>query len=489
MKVLFYEPYAIAKPHFEEALELMQVHLDKGDDVTLHYCSGNLSICEGNQKHNLHTCIDCIGRRLSGTGLLTFPKKLFKAQNFEHLNDEQIKYIRDWSIKFKSINEVKTFEVDGVDIGMSVASSLISYLRDAEPDLIKYEQLLNKIIKSSLSVYFSYKNYFSINKPDLVYLFNGRLSNLRPVLRLCEINKINYVVHERGSSVNKYGLFYNHLPHSPQAIQERMLSHWASEKDEELKIEIANQFFKDRRAGIELSGRAIFKSEDGAQDLPENWDVSKKNLVIFNSSDDEFAAVGREFFNPEFGKQINVLRYIKETLKNNNSIHVYLRMHPNMKGMTEEAIQDIKELAGSNFFIIPPESAINSYKLMDLSNIVITFGSTTGVEAVYSEKPSILIGNSMYRNLNITYNPETLQELSNLLVQDLMKKDKIGAYIYAFYRATFGISFKYYEPVSFIEGKFKGKLVESDYIYKKYFKYRFARMILSPIFYKKPIGG
>ena len=50
---------------------------------------------------------------------------------------------------------------------------------------------------------------------------------------------------------------------------------------------------------------------------------------------------------------------------------------------------------------------------MRLSETIITFGSTIGVEATYMGKKSISIGDSLYKELNCTYNPKSFRELIN----------------------------------------------------------------------------
>jgi hypothetical protein len=459
--IWFYEPYALAKPHFECSLELMQNHLDKGDFVTHYYCNGGLHSCEANKNHDFFTCVDCIARKNNGFKLLDSKSGHLQKRNFLSLNSQQKSVIQNWTCNFKTIDEVKEFTYEDIDLGMSVASSLISYFRDAEPDLNLNNEILNKLFKASLSVYFSFKNHFERERPDLVYVFNGRFSNIRPVVRLCEHLSIPYVVHERGSTMKKYGLYYNHLPHSPSAIQAKMFNYWKSELNKKLKIEIAKEYFKGRRDGIEIAGKAIFKTKKENESLPDFWDTSRRNVVIFNSSDDEFAAVGREFFNPLFGKQIDVLTFIKKSIKNHDAIRIVLRMHPNLKNIDNILIRKTLELAGDNFHVIPPDSPVDTYRLIDESDVVVTFGSTTGVEAVFSGKPSILIGNSMYRDFHITYNPNTPAELVEMIHNVCKSKPVFGALVYAYYRASFGINYRFYKPENFTSGTFKGRHVST----------------------------
>ena len=151
--------------------------------------------------------------------------------------------------------------------------------------------------------------------------------------------------------------------------------------------------------------------------LPENFDRSKRNVVIFNSSEDEFISVGREFDKYKiFETQLDGIIAILDKLKGSD-INVFLRIHPNL---TTVKTKEIDVLLGldkryENLTVIPPASKVSTYSLIKNADKVVTFGSTVGVEAVYWGTPSILLGASFYRNLGCCYVPKTLAEAIKLL--------------------------------------------------------------------------
>ena len=70
-----------------------------------------------------------------------------------------------------------------------------------------------------------------------------------------------------------------------------------------------------------------------------------------------------------------------------------LRVHPNLKFLKNTQNENIKKLVNnSNLIIIYPEEKLSSYELIRLSETIITFGSTIGIESTYMGKKSILIG-------------------------------------------------------------------------------------------------
>ena len=56
-----------------------------------------------------------------------------------------------------------------------------------------------------------------------------------------------------------------------------------------------------------------------------------------------------------------------------------------------------------------------------------------GVEATFWGKPSILLGRSLYENLNACYTPKNVDELISLIEKDIPAKDRLGAIKYAYY--------------------------------------------------------
>lgn len=484
--ILFHISHTFWEPNFERNLELIQLHLDKGDKVTIFYCSGNLHACDPNRDHSLVNCFTCVVKRIKGFDQLKYKRGQLVKRNFENLDFSQKQIIQNWTCDFDDLQKLKKAEYEGVDIGMAVASSLISVFRDPEPNVIQHKQFLTNLFKASLSIYFSYKNHFKDSRPDLVYAFNGRFSDIRPVIRLCEIHGINYKVHELGSTIYKYDLGFNHLLHSPGAFHFNVINSWISEKDDQKKIAIAQKFYEDSRNGISYFWKS-YTVDHNPTELPDGWDPNARNIVIFNSSDDEYAAVGKEFNNQLFQRQIDALKFLKKSFEGHHRVRLFLRIHPNLAGVKSSVARETLQLNGGNFVVIPAESKISTYKLMDSASVVLTFGSTTGIEATFWGKPSILMAVCRYSKLDVAYIPKTKEELIELITDVNKPKPKIGTYIYAYYRSTFGHNYKYYYPESYNSGTFKGVKIEPNGYLIKLSYFKFFRGLIRTFLMRKPV--
>ncbi|MCS2656231.1 hypothetical protein NXV26_10165 [Bacteroides fragilis] len=148
-----------------------------------------------------------------------------------------------------------------------------------------------------------------------------------------------------------------------------------------------------RRNGI-IAGDKVYIENQIKGKLPIDWDDTKRNIAIFNSSEDEFIAVDRDFDNLSLYKsQIDGIRGILEHYKENQTVHFYLRVHPNLKNVHYQyhlLLYDLS-LKYPNITVIGADSDISTYDIMDNAEKVIVFGSTMGLESSYWGKPVILL--------------------------------------------------------------------------------------------------
>ena len=454
MKVAFFETYVLWPTHYETELELMMVHLQAGDDVSQLYCNSNLINCDQNPWKELQTCLNCNAIRKHGYKFL--PAKI-RSIPFLNLNSDQKQQIAALKKSFRDISELKELTLHNFDIGFAVASSVISNIRTADPDTVKNAAIIENYITAAAGVYFSVLNYIESEKPDRFYAFNGRLSHPKAVLRACEAAKVDCYIHERSGSVQKYVAIKNATPHNLTVARNNIELLW-NEMDATKRVELSSAFFEKKYKS--LNGSWYSFTKDQTDEIPENWDATKQNVLVFNSSEDEFASVGKEWYNPLYKNQLEALTFIIRDLPQIENTHVYLRVHPNLKKVDNEDKRALYNLKGENFTLIPAESSVSTYRTLAAADKVITFGSTMGIEATYMRKPSILAGISMYRELQCTYNPQSHQELMELIRKPLQPKPLEGALKAALYYSEFGIPYRFYTPDNMTEGHFAGKRLD-----------------------------
>ncbi|MES2857176.1 MAG: hypothetical protein V4692_15005 [Bdellovibrionota bacterium] len=454
MKVLVYAPLAVLGHHFETDLEVIQTHLDKGDDVTVIHCEGALRpldfmACKGGLR-----CNYCRSRRTDGMKALKGASKLHSmvlqplAKPDFVISDETL----------SSIEGIKTIEFRGVDVGAAYASSLISDLRDPKPDMTGAIEKTREAMQLLAGLTEQVDSILTSVKPDLVYFFNGRFTLYRSLLRLCQIRKIPFLVHERGGNNTTYSLTENTFPHDIDAKHVEIESFWSREGHTlQEKLSIGSTWFENNARGKSGSWYSFVESQ-AASMLPPQWNPDEHNVTLFVSSEDEMAAVpGWEI--GIFDSQYEAVRFILASFSSRPEFRFYVRIHPNLRGLKNKDTDRLRAIGDGfdNCVVIPPESEVSSYALLKMSAKTLTCGSTTGIEATYWERPSILIGKAFYMHLGATYCPASREELISLVGdRSLPPLPKENAIRYGYWATTIGFPFQYYRATTLTTGEFNG---------------------------------
>ena len=175
MHVLVFAPYAHWKLHVTD-LELIQKHIDAGDDVTVLTCRGEMRACDNNPRQQASRCVRCIGRSNVGLRLV---RGSFHVAPYYRLSSQQESQLAELSTTFANREQLKQFHVENFDIGWAALSSLITRHRDAEVDLSANAFELTGLLRGAWTVYYSLRQWLKERQIDRVYVFNGRYVPLR----------------------------------------------------------------------------------------------------------------------------------------------------------------------------------------------------------------------------------------------------------------------------------------------------------------------
>ena len=434
MRYLFYTSCAFFKTGIAVLSDEAEKLYREGNEVYILHCGGIVNMCSGNPLCNKGLCSTC---------------KLWTRLNLSKLNKGIIKVslkiylsnVEDKKWDYKDVDKLKAITYKGTHIGLSALSSYIDHTRNKQPliDCDSKPYFDNALSQGAILVD-SVENAINDLKPDVFCLYNGRLIETRGILDYVLEKKIETRVMEVVPDVDS-GKFFkvlykNCLPHDIKYNQHLNEEVWNNSKlPYDKKLEIAESFYLNRRHH-KAAGDKIYTAAQEEGQLPYGFDKTKRNFAIFNSSEDEMAAIGGEYDQlPLFKNQTAGIRSVLELCKNNTDIHIYLRIHPNLKTVNYKYHTELYNLSNdyNNVTVIGADERIDTYCLMDNVEKVIVFGSTMGIESVYWKKPVILLGASMYYYTDLCYIPKTKEELQYLLESSLEPKFNDFVYKYAFY--------------------------------------------------------
>lgn len=420
-KVVLYSPFPFT-PYWEIEMELIEKYQQQNAEVILLICNENLPACMVNPFHKKGICLIC--RSTKSSGIKWLRKQNLTVKPFYNLNDEQRKAVRQISsTKLNSIEQVSNIKIDDVEIGVGALSSLATLLKDPEPDIEKHSYLLGNFLASSAIVYFSLLNHLSAEKPDDFVAFNGRFAELRPAVRVAWKLGIDTYLHEVGWVAGRYLLVKNGFLHNINTLKRELnITNENSPISSRDKLKIAKSWFEERRTA-KVTQQISMTEKQIAGLLPGEIDFQKVNVAVFCSSDYEY--IGFEGYdNPIYKDQSDALTKILESFESASGIKFYIRSHPFLSGFDNSQTRFESRLGErfKNAEIILPESPVSSYALLDACDLIITFGSTVGIEAVYAGKPSISLGRTLYEDLDAVIKPESHDELISVIQNYLNNK-------------------------------------------------------------------
>jgi len=439
-KILLQLPIGTHNPNLELTISYADNLIKAGNDITILTCGGKQDACLYNPLALSATCRKCKKRTRRGLNKLSGNYQLTetgsgKTPSFSYRNMEELKFLTHL----------------GTNVGYSALSTYASLTRSANIDFDnpKTRKVIDRYLHTACQVAETTRDLLSKLHFNRFVLFNSRLNTYRSFYDTAINQDIPVDVLEFNFNRENAMIFKDAMPHDISCNAEKIEELYEKTGFEQAQ-ESAESFFKNRAQSL-FSNEASYTQNQEANLMPSDWGENCKNIVIFNSSEDEFMAVGGEWESDKlFPNQLDGLRFISKYAKSSNA-HFYLRIHPNLAGTQQSYLDLLSALSHSKFTVIPTDSKISTYSLLFKCDQVITFGSSTGVEATYWGKPSILLGTCFYKHLRITYTPESAEDFLELLESDLQPIDnKLGCIKIANHWLNPGIDIPGY---SFKDGK------------------------------------
>lgn len=414
-----YIPSSLPTPELEILLAKAQSFIDEGMRVTLICCNGGTKIrCPLNIWGSPLICTACKSKRNSGLKSLRGNYSVLYTPESDCLDSGLESEIDTLCTK----PDFKEFVFKGQDIGQSAYSTYTTVTRDQNLQSFGSAAMVRCLLKNSMTLYLWFEGFLKREGVDQVVLYNGRQNNTRPFLRAAQNSEIHATVMEfSGMTADCVYEFYDALPQDIDCLHGAIEEFWSNCNAD--KAAIAHDFFQSKRDGDAVNDRKSYVLRQTKGMLPSAFDSTKKNIAIFNSSEDEFAALGGEYDQTIYANQYAALEKLCASLKERTDIALWLRMHPNLSGVKWDFAVGLMSLPKRfpNIHVISPASNISTYALLDACDIAVSFGSTMTMEACYAGKPSILLGRCIYERFEGIYVPKNHDEVVRLLTAEHLK--------------------------------------------------------------------
>ena len=401
------------------ALEYALENIESGNRVFFLECDVFLRVCQRNRYGNYFFCKICKKRMNSNIKALGIDKNAELYFLSDIIKNEDIEYASGFQMDFNSVSELKDITYKGACLGFGAFSSYVTFTRNVMPEITdSFKKYIFFLLRKELAVYRALERLQSQYRFDEIIFHNGRFAQYKPFLEFAKMNNIDYISTEFRRVDGKWlrDNFINDIPHSITYVANNVLRNWEMGSPGN-RVKIGRSFFEKRKNGLPAGDdNRVYVKNQHLGELPTGWSNDVENIVIFNSSEDEYLAVNRDYDNNLlFPNQFTALKTIFEHYKNDNTKHFYLRIHPNLKDVPFKSHVGLYRLKYPNVTIVPADSSISSYSLLDQSDKVIIFDSTMGVEAEYWGKPVIALTKYFYWPLGMLHHPNTIDEVWDLI--------------------------------------------------------------------------
>ncbi len=453
-KIGFFSTTPLWEIHNAQLVEISHREYLRGAKQIVYHCNMALASCRANPSGSLKICKSC-----EWQSNWNIKSLLPKSTEQKWIGKNSLFSYKNFDLeRISNHKQMSLFRIDNFPIGRAVISQLQTINRETviPTETIKTRGL--EILSNSLALYSYFKETLPNDQITKVYVFGGRYASERAFLFAAEWNGIPFNTFESGSKKNKIWLsqegetkFSSYTLDIFEQYEKRDTKH----VDREV-YEVGRDFFEDWRSGTSKHINFLnpnLKIEEYQKMLSSKSSIleilresAKPILSIFTSTNYEFSSFDDfEIFGTGATTQFSVIERISKDKSILEKYLVCVRWHPNSRTSGSDDLLRIKNciLNSRNLTHIPYDQNFNSYDLLDSSEIVVTFGSTIGIEAAACGKISILLGKSSYSRLGAVHEPRSYNGFVKLLKKDLHPKSINNALVWGWWRETFGEEMKF----------------------------------------------
>ena len=412
--------------HHADTLEVIHRLDAQGDKIYLLSCDGELSTCPPNPHHDISICARC--KKITG---YTERKLLPKSVSTLRLKLENIHFANQTFDSIESL--LSTYHYD-LPIGRLVASQLaddqngIYGLVEIAPTTT-----INSMIHNGINLYEQIKKIIVSYSIDAVFVWNGRRPSDGPVLyAAAELGKEHFV-YISGGRIGYLQMFSGFSVQDLSRIKIQLDQiKQKTIKNESIRTDGIDYFKKYIEGTVTQIGYVHFNKKFKKSNLKLG---EKPYLLVVTSSPTESIHTNEhiDFYGSDPYETIYSIVSDERVLV---KYDVIIRWHPAKKYSNPYDLKKIHEIATRNDGIINilPNSEDDTYSMLSVCKVVLSFGSTVGYVAAMEGKPVVLAGPISSLFDTSFYCAGTVSKAIEYLTQDLepLPKSEISALGYWF---------------------------------------------------------
>lgn len=373
----------------------------------------------GPQKSRCKTCFDKAYKMYRELGVHTH---LYS----EFLNEDALK-TADKISKEVPFEKIKDYSLDGMQIGQHALAGAVRFYARASFEREKHaEIILRRYFKAALLTTYMMSDLYSKIGFDAAVFHHGIYvpqGLVGEVSRKRGVRVINWTVAYR-----KKSLIFSHNDTYHHTMMTEDTKYWDNmDWSAEIENDLMN-YLNSRRVGGKDWISFNRKSKERLTDISREMKIDFSKPCIGMLTNVIWDAQLHYPANA-FPDMLKWLSFTINYFAKRKDLQLIIRIHPGeINGLIpsrQPVLKEIKRIfpvLPPNILIIPPQSHISTYSVMERCNAVIIYGTKTGVELTSFGIPVIVAGEAWIRNKGLTFDAASVKDYTELLDSLPLKK-------------------------------------------------------------------
>ncbi len=375
---------------------------------------------------------------------------------------------------FEDIDELRNYKMKGAPLGAIIFSAIASKLKHTGFSLQEVTHYCDYYLNYTSELEKQFSNFLEEFKPDLVLTINDRLPGSSLSCALARANKIDAKVYYWGSSIDRI------IDHKDSLYDFDEWRNLIQQKKTDKKISTSEEeLFRKRISALSKNPSEDSKTFLSYQKKGQTVIKQGKLITFYSSSEHEHSPVLLKK-RKRFDSQYDAFLVLQEICISNN-FHLVLKYHPIKKSKFSKylkisySLHDWKKVQiNPKVTQLFPDSQIDTYQLILDSDINITWSSTVGIESIMRGKPTLILGDTPWLDLNWNIHAWSKRDLEKLILEGPATLAPDALLTWYWFLQDYGEHFKYV-----LLDTYNPKVKDTYILQPRWFFWIFYKLIVS----------